>query len=216
MKKITVMLLSVVTMGMMLVSCGSGSENGGTSAKSGKVFGKLVSVMQDAEKRAGDLEAKSKDCNDVECLGKIMKEAEKQKASYEENLKKAIEDLIGVEISTQVKDLPVKVTKQASVTKMNSFKRPNCDMELELTQDITVNDRKEAMDYIMLISFIDSEGNSLTNKGVGMFGDYKVEYGKVIPAGTKFNHSFDVPINKKNLDKWQNFEKVVLEKKPNI
>ena len=204
MKKITVMLLSVVTMGMMLVSCGSGSENGGTSAKSGKVFGKLVSVMQDAEKRAGDLEAKSKDCNDVECLGKIMKEAEKQKASYEENLKKAIEDLIGVEISTQVKDLPVKVTKQASVTKMNSFKRPNCDME------------KEAMDYIMLISFIDSEGNSLTNKGVGMFGDYKVEYGKVIPAGTKFNHSFDVPINKKNLDKWQNFEKVVLEKKPNI
>lgn len=209
MKKTVLVLLGAVTMGLMMVSCGSGS-----TGKSNKVLGKVVSLMQDEENRKDKLEAKAKECKDLSCLGKLADQDQKDKEAYKENLKKEIESLNGQQIPTEVKDMPVKVSVPATITKMNGFKRPNCDMELELTKDLTINSTKETFDYLMMISFIDSEGNSLGNTTVGMFGDYKIDFGKVIPAGTKFKHSFDLLINKKNLEKWQNFEKLVLEFSP--
>ena len=122
--------------------------------------------------------------------------------------------MIGKQIPTEVKDMPLKVVKPATIVKMNSFKRPQCEMELELTQDVTVEKSSDTFKYLTLIEFVDSEGNVLTSSPVGMFGGYKIDFGKVIPAGTKFKHEVDIVINKKNLDKWQNFEKIVLEFSP--
>lgn len=217
MKKTVLMLITVVTAGMLAVSCGGGSNGseGNAQGQSGKVLSKVVSVIQDAKKQADKLEAKAKDCNDMECLGKIMDESKKAKEAYETNLQKAIESASGKSIATEVQDFPVKVSVPATVVKMSKGKRPNCDMELELTEDITVNNTKETFAYLMYITFVDKEGNKINDKAVSLFGDYKVQFGQVIPAGTKFKHSFDIPISEKNVDKWENFEKIVLKKKSN-
>ena len=172
--------------------------------------------MQNEEQRKDNLEAKAKDCKDAECLGKLVDSDTKAKAAYEENLEKEIESLKGKEIPTEVKEIPFKITKAVTITEMNSYKRPQCEMELELTQDITLNSMSDFYSYTMLISFIDNEGNSLGNKYETYFTNIQFEKGMTLKAGTKFTHSFDLTISKKNLDKWQNFEKIVLEKKPNL
>ncbi|MBR1769915.1 MAG: hypothetical protein IJ748_05585, partial [Bacteroidales bacterium] len=85
MKKTFSVLFSALTIGMMLVSCG-----GGSTGKSNKSLGKVISLMQEEQQRKEDLEAKAKECKDAECFGKLVDKDTKAKAAYEENIKKEI------------------------------------------------------------------------------------------------------------------------------
>ena len=85
---------------------------------------------------------------------------------------------------------------------------------MELTQDITIKSQSDFYSYLIRISFIDNEGNSLGDKYTSYFSNTKLEKGMTVKAGTKFTHSFDLTISKNNLDKWQNFDKIVFELSP--
>ncbi len=220
MKKTVLTMVAVAALGLFMISCGGNGV--GKSGIKNKHLGKYPGLMADQAKHKEEVRQAYRYAESQKDVAKITKNDDKFKEEWSAALEKELTSLIGKEIPTEVKDFPVKVSKNVTIKKLSISKQYLiAEVELEFTEESTVKKQSAVYpDWSGYIHFVDNNGQDCkyaeslvlfphTLWGTG-WGDNQKSVTK--KAGEKMVYEVNINIFPKDAEKWANFEKIVINK----
>ncbi|MBR1889622.1 MAG: hypothetical protein IJ816_03235 [Alloprevotella sp.] len=190
----------------MLTSCGGGIVQKKSLLKD------LPVIAEELTKTSNDLEAKLENIKSEEEAAKIIEEAVKLEAEYEEKINKAGEALVGQEIPVEVSEgLGVKVDAPLTVSEAkfsNDVIKVVLSGQGELTEEGTYAFKDDGKLKLHDVSaFVVGEDN----KPIYASGTIKFEkYADVYPVGSVFSIEVPIKLDNYNFKELGKLEKIVL------
>ena len=120
MRRTILTLVAVATLGLFMISCGGSGV--GKSGISNKYLGKYPGLMADKAKQKEEIREAYRYAESRSDVVKITKKEDKFKEEWKAAIEKELTSLIGKEIPTEVKDFPVKVSKNATIKALSTNK----------------------------------------------------------------------------------------------
>lgn len=220
MRRTILTLVAVATLGLFMISCGGSGV--GKSGISNKYLGKYPGLMADKAKQKEEIREAYRYAESRSDVVKITKKEDKFKEEWKAAIEKELTSLIGKEIPTEVKDFPVKVSKNATIKALSANKEYLiAEVELEFTKDATVKRQSEVYpDWAAYFHYVDNNGQDCRIAegftifpsdlwGTGWGAGNKPVTKK---AGDKIVYELNINIFPKDAEKWANFEKIVINK----